>query len=191
MEQLTDNQKWYRFTYQRKPYWISLRKMIKDRDGHRCQFCNTTEELDVHHLDYKYHNETIGRVDFDKECDEEHYKLEQSHLITLCRTCHSRYHTALKYMEPQLNVILEQMRTAVNETTAQFNRPIEDIMAVALNIIFPGGWGPGVYPQHVASILVQNNVRNQNLRVQCLPGVNVTSYIVPQAKKLRLSKVKK
>lgn len=52
-----------------------FKKSIRERDGYACQECGVLEAgraHDVHHIDYDKHN------------------LDESNLITLCRTCHGR-----------------------------------------------------------------------------------------------------
>lgn len=69
----------------KEPYGLEfneeLKRRIRDRDGRVCQFCERTEKenlkkygnkLDVHHIDYdKSHN-------------------DDSNLVSLCRSCHSK-----------------------------------------------------------------------------------------------------
>lgn len=53
----------------------ALKRSIRDRDNHTCQWCGNTEgerAFDVHHIDYNKENCTKGN------------------LITLCRTCHRK-----------------------------------------------------------------------------------------------------
>ena len=59
------------------PYWKSVRKLVKQRDGNRCRICNIDEELTVHHRTYKH----VGG-------EMEHL----GDLTTLCRSCHELFH---------------------------------------------------------------------------------------------------
>jgi 5-methylcytosine-specific restriction endonuclease McrA len=59
------------------PYWKSVRKLVKERDGHRCVLCNTPEDLTVHHRTYKHVGQEMDNL---------------GDLTTLCRSCHEAYH---------------------------------------------------------------------------------------------------
>jgi len=49
-----------------------LKAKVRERDGHKCQLCSSTENLCVHHIDYdKFNN-------------------EMDNLVTLCNSCHPR-----------------------------------------------------------------------------------------------------
>lgn len=58
-------------------YWQSVRQQVLARDSHRCQSCDTTRRLQVHHKTYENHGE-------------EHLHLED--LVTLCSDCHQAVH---------------------------------------------------------------------------------------------------
>lgn len=59
------------------PYWKSVRKLVKERDGHRCVLCNTPEDLTVHHRTYKHVGQEMDNL---------------GDLTTLCRPCHEMFH---------------------------------------------------------------------------------------------------
>ena len=42
--------------------WRKLRQLILERDGHACQVCGSTEELEVHHLDGNWRNDAPGNL---------------------------------------------------------------------------------------------------------------------------------
>ena len=67
--------------YLRSDKWREIRKKILERDGYKCKFCGSTENLRVHHKSY----ESIY---------EEEFALND--LITLCDKCHSELHEFLK-----------------------------------------------------------------------------------------------
>lgn len=56
-------------------HWQYVRRRALERAGHRCQFCNSTERLNVHHRTYE------NRGD-EKDWD----------VIVLCYTCHDTFH---------------------------------------------------------------------------------------------------
>lgn len=63
---------------------ISLKRYVRDRDGHICQGCGVSEKhcrrkLDVHHIDY-------DKINVDKD-----------NLISLCRSCHGRVNENREY----------------------------------------------------------------------------------------------
>lgn len=57
--------------YMRSSDWFAKRKLVLERDRHRCQTCHSTERLEVHHATY----ERLGNEDLED-------------LITLCHDCH-------------------------------------------------------------------------------------------------------
>jgi hypothetical protein len=61
--------------YLRSPHWIKVRDAALKRAGHRCQTCNSDQNLDVHHRTY----ENLGH-EFPMD------------LTVLCRSCHERIH---------------------------------------------------------------------------------------------------
>lgn len=62
----------------KSPKWLSKRRRIKNRDGHKCVKCNCKENLHVHHTYY-----LRGKMPWEvpDEC-----------LITLCEICHEKEH---------------------------------------------------------------------------------------------------
>lgn len=61
--------------YLKTAHWEETRKKALDRARHRCQACNTQDDLHVHHRTYERRGE---------ERDDD--------LTVLCRSCHSRIH---------------------------------------------------------------------------------------------------
>jgi 5-methylcytosine-specific restriction endonuclease McrA len=58
-------------------YWRNVRKLVLDRDGHKCTKCNSEEILHIHHLTYKNHFNELEHLE---------------DLITLCKKCHRALH---------------------------------------------------------------------------------------------------
>ena len=54
----------------------ALHRQVLERDGWRCQFCGSMQQLQVHHL--KFRSQSGGD--------------EEQNLITLCTECHARMH---------------------------------------------------------------------------------------------------
>ena len=59
------------------PYWKAIAEKVKHRAKNRCQICNGTENLNVHHRSYVHHGEEL-------------YHLED--LICVCKNCHKKHH---------------------------------------------------------------------------------------------------
>ena len=55
--------------------WRFTRKKALSRSEHKCEYCGSTERLQVHHLSYKH----IGRE-------------RPEDLIVLCGSCHTKIH---------------------------------------------------------------------------------------------------
>jgi len=81
--------------------WFEKRKMILERDGHKCQNCKSETSLEVHH---KYYDNKAA-WDYPNES-----------LITLCRSCHKRVHeirTAIKDFSGEDSIdVLQTMQWA-------------------------------------------------------------------------------
>lgn len=59
------------------PYWKGIAEYVKHYNNYRCQLCNGTEGLSVHHKTYDNHGEEI-------------YNLKD--LVCLCNDCHQKFH---------------------------------------------------------------------------------------------------
>lgn len=73
-------------------------KKVKERDGYKCQNCGVkgdTRSLHAHHIDDYYENED-GRMDLDNA-------------ITLCSSCHSRFHNTHKGISVTRELLLDFM----------------------------------------------------------------------------------
>lgn len=55
----------------------TMRPLIRERDGHKCVVCSATKSLHVHHID----NWPMNNA--------------SSNLVTLCATCHRKWHAAI------------------------------------------------------------------------------------------------
>ena len=64
----------YRPRRRRTPFTKTLRQLVYERDGHRCQHCGTTERLSIDHI----HPFSLGGLE------------TLDNLQTLCRPCNSR-----------------------------------------------------------------------------------------------------
>jgi len=58
-------------------YWATVRVEILKRDKNKCSHCNTTINLQVHHITYKNHFNELNNL---------------NDLITLCKKCHKKEH---------------------------------------------------------------------------------------------------
>lgn len=65
------------------PEWKEKRLQIIKRDGYRCQWCNTTNNLQVHHKWYCKTKNGLRRNPWD---------YDDNVFMTLCGHCHKRYH---------------------------------------------------------------------------------------------------
>ena len=77
LEELSRNESRDEYRWTNDPvYKKNVRPLVLERDGHKCQFCYSTERLNVHHRSYK-------------NC---RTRLEVDDCITLCKTCHNGLH---------------------------------------------------------------------------------------------------
>ena len=60
--------------------WKQVAEMVKDRDGHNCVICGSTENLNAHHIGY------------DGDC------LDENDIVTLCNRCHECLHDGIETM---------------------------------------------------------------------------------------------
>ena len=56
--------------------WRDIRKKALERDKYKCIVCNSTKNLQAHHVSYN----RLGKSD------------EYKDLVTMCHRCHERYH---------------------------------------------------------------------------------------------------
>lgn len=59
------------------PYWKAIAEDVKRKSGNKCQLCNSTEGLNVHHRTYENHGDELHNM---------------KDLICLCADCHSKFH---------------------------------------------------------------------------------------------------
>lgn len=59
------------------PYWNAIAENVKKKANYRCQMCNSTENLNVHHRSYQNHGNELHHME---------------DLICLCKECHTKYH---------------------------------------------------------------------------------------------------
>ena len=60
--------------------WKKIAQMVKERDGHKCVICGSTENLNAHHIGY------------DGDC------LDENDIVTLCNRCHECLHDGIETM---------------------------------------------------------------------------------------------
>ena len=60
--------------------WNQIAQMVKDRDGHKCVICGSTENINAHHIGY------------DGDC------LDENDIVTLCNRCHECLHDGIETM---------------------------------------------------------------------------------------------
>lgn len=65
--------------------WKQVAEMVKDRDGHRCVICGSTENLNAHHIGY------------DGDC------LDENDIVTLCNRCHECLHDGIETMREAIS----------------------------------------------------------------------------------------
>ena len=60
--------------------WKQIAQMVKERDGHKCVICGSSENLNAHHIGY------------DGDC------LDENDIVTLCNRCHECLHDGIETM---------------------------------------------------------------------------------------------
>ena len=71
--------------------WNQIAQMVKDRDGHKCVICGSTENLNAHHIGY----------DGDR--------MDENDIVTLCNRCHECLHDGIKTMREAVSSGVYQM----------------------------------------------------------------------------------
>lgn len=66
--------------YLSTPYWKVVRKLKLRRANYKCELCNSSENLNVHHKTYKHKGTEICHLE---------------DLIVLCQKCHAKFHDKL------------------------------------------------------------------------------------------------
>ena len=59
------------------PYWKAIAEYIRKRADYKCQLCNSTENLNVHHRTYEHHGDELNNL---------------RDLICICEDCHYKFH---------------------------------------------------------------------------------------------------
>lgn len=85
----------YKDGYLKSDHWATLRRLVLDRDGHRCVLCNRADRLEVHHRVYAPYEENLND------------------LVTLCCSCHSAHH--VRFPAPRKVGFSAEERTAAEE----------------------------------------------------------------------------
>lgn len=129
---------WYRQVYLKSEHWKKLRQAKLDFSGRNCEQCQTTSDLDVHHIEYRsIYDVTI----FD--------------LQVLCRACHNAEHPNPKDQPPK-------PAPASIDTLADLKAFYKAAKASA-----PGHWTNKVqiaYEQTVAALRHRGNVKASESR---------------------------
>ena len=71
--------------------WKQIAQMVKERDGHKCVICGSTENLNAHHIGY----------DGDR--------MDENDIVTLCNRCHECLHDGIKTMSEAVSSGVYQM----------------------------------------------------------------------------------
>lgn len=79
--------------YIRTREWKRIRKLVLDRDDHKCRVCNSIEDLHVHHREYSHY----GTEDLNT-------------LTTLCSNCHNLFHNESKLSKKRWSKETERVR---------------------------------------------------------------------------------
>tara|TARA_R110002167_G_scaffold81296_6_gene222722 strand:+ start:8526 stop:8804 length:279 start_codon:yes stop_codon:yes gene_type:complete len=69
-------------TLKNNPYWETVKRKVKIRDGFKCVLCNVTAPLEIHHITYYVDGKNIIGNELDY--------LEW--MVTLCEGCHTDQH---------------------------------------------------------------------------------------------------
>lgn len=75
--------------------WRQVSEMVKERDGHKCVICGSTENLNAHHIGY----------DGDR--------LNENDIVTLCNRCHECLHDGIREVK---NVVTSGVRKMLADT---------------------------------------------------------------------------
>lgn len=98
------------------PAWQKKRLEIFNRDGFRCQHCDTDQvSLNVHHKEY-----IRGRMPWD---------YEDSNFETLCETCHKLLHFPPPQIEQKVCtgfIIIDQEKEAYNKAMGELMRQLSE-----------------------------------------------------------------
>lgn len=65
------------YDFLKTPYWKAIAEKVKYKANHRCQICNSGENLNVHHRSYENHGDELRHME---------------DLICICKNCHEKHH---------------------------------------------------------------------------------------------------
>lgn len=68
--------------------WRDYRKIILQRDGHKCVICSSESELQAHHKQYHF-SELKGTF-------KDPWEYNNKYVITVCKKCHQKGHNRFK-----------------------------------------------------------------------------------------------
>lgn len=108
--------------------WKVKREERLEKDGHRCVCCNSSDNLNVHHITYdRLKNESI----YD--------------LITLCRDCHEKLHKIQRDGEEVCARLRHKLRSDCETATLpyilEYKRKTERMVALIMNVMYGGNKG--------------------------------------------------
>lgn len=69
------------YDFLKTPYWKAISESVRYRAGNKCQLCNGTKGLNVHHRTYENHGNEL-------------YNMKD--LICLCSDCHNKFHDKME-----------------------------------------------------------------------------------------------
>ena len=59
------------------PYWKAISEKVRQKAGFKCQICNSSESLNVHHRSYENHGDELHHME---------------DLICICKDCNEKHH---------------------------------------------------------------------------------------------------
>ena len=108
--------------YLKTEAWQEKRKQRLEIDEYKCRFCNSQENLTVHHISY----ERVGDEDVSFD------------LITLCWPCHQELHRIIDSEKPRVDALNKQFENEASAVLKAISEKYIDICVLHLaEITFP------------------------------------------------------
>lgn len=65
------------YDFLKTPYWKAIAEKVRYKADYKCQICNSSEGLNVHHRSYENHGDELHHME---------------DLICICKDCHEKHH---------------------------------------------------------------------------------------------------
>ena len=136
--------------------WKQIAQMVKERDGHKCVICGSTENLNAHHIGY------------DGDC------LDENDIVTLCNHCHECLHDGIKTMSEAVSSGVYQMLSdKLSDIVLDFSKRSFTKSGVRFEVCNPENF---LKLQAVLDKSIKNQIRSNGELADAIGTLERTAY---------------